>query len=271
MRILVKIGGAQLEQSGPRAELAAALARARAAGHELVVVHGGGNQIRTLVRRLGLPERYHEGLRVTDAETAGLVLQVLCGQVNKELVQTLNRAGLCAVGLCGADGKSFGAEPVHAPGVELGFVGRVACIDALLVDTLLERGFVPVIATCAPLAAGTSGPSEHFYNINADTAAGPLGAALGCDAIVFLTDVPAVLDAAKQRICELDAVQCAELVRSGVIAGGMIPKVEAALEALAAGPRALVKIAPAAGANALLDALSPEVGTHFRQELVPHG
>lgn len=271
MKLLVKIGGAQLEQPAARAELAVALARARAAGHELVVVHGGGNQIRELVRRLGLPERYHAGLRMTDPETAEVVLQVLCGTVNKELVAALAAAGLSAVGLCGADGGSFGAEPLHLAGVELGYVGRVQGVDTRLVDTLLANGFVPAIATAAPLARGCDGPSERFYNINADMAAGPLGAALRCDAILFLTDVPAVLDAHEQRIPVLGAAECAHLRSSGVIAGGMLPKVEAALEALAAQPGALVKIAPAAGPDCVLQALSPAVGTTFQAEYATRG
>lgn len=271
MKLLVKIGGAQLEKPEARAELVQALVRARAAGHELVLVHGGGNQIRELVRRLGLPESYHEGLRVTDPQTAEVVLQVLCGTVNKQLVAALVAAGIPAAGLCGADGATFGAEPVRASGVELGYVGRVVDVDRRLVEALLAGGFVPVIATTAPLAVGARGPAEHFYNINADMAAGPLGAALRCDAILFLTDVPAVLDAAKQRLARLSAAECARLRASGVIAGGMIPKVEAALEALAAHPAALVKIAPAAGPDCVLQALSSAVGTHFQAEYANYG
>ncbi len=271
MRLLVKIGGAQLEQAPARAELAQALARARAAGHQLVLVHGGGNQIRELVRRLGLPERYHEGLRVTDPETAEVVLQVLCGTVNKQLVAALAGAGLRAVGLCGADGGSFGAEPLRARGVELGYVGRVHGVDSRLVEALLAGGFVPAIATSAPLAPGADGPSEQFYNINADMAAGPLAAALHCDAILFLTDVPAVLDAEQRRVASLGASACARLRAAGVIAGGMIPKVEAALEALAACPGARVKIAPAGGPDCVLQALLPAVGTLFQAEYAAHG
>ncbi|MBK7643403.1 MAG: acetylglutamate kinase [Planctomycetes bacterium] len=271
MKLLVKIGGAQLEQPAARAELARALGRARAAGHELVVVHGGGNQIRDLVRRLGLPEQYHQGLRVTDAQTAEVVLAVLSGSVNKALVAALGAQGLDAVGLCGADGGSFGAQALQLPGVELGYVGRVHTVDRRLVDTLLAGGFVPVIATTAALARGCDGPDAHFYNINADMAAGPLGAALRCDAILFLTDVPAVLDAHKQRLPLLSPAECARLRESGVIAGGMLPKVEAALEALASHPGALVKIAPAAGPDCVLRALDAAVGTLFQAEYATHG
>lgn len=263
MRLLVKVGGAQLEAPAARLSFARSIQKAREAGHELVIVHGGGNQIRDWVRRLGLPEQYHQGLRVTDAATAEVVLAVLCGQVNKWLVQALAELQVPAVGLCGADGSTFSARAVHATGVDLGYVGAVAQVNRALVDTLCQAGFVPVLATSAPLAPKAAGSRDQFYNINADMAAGPLGAALRADAIVFLTDVPGVLDADKRLCAELSAERCAQWRSSGVIHGGMIPKVEAALEALAAHPSALVKIAPAQGENAVLAALSGEVGTRF--------
>jgi acetylglutamate kinase len=263
VRLLVKIGGAQLEAPAARAEFAAALAQACRAGHEVVVVHGGGNQIREWVRKLGLPEAYHQGLRVTDEATAGVVLAVLCGEVNKWLVQALTEAGVRAVGLSGADGAVFHARKVHAQGAELGFVGAVKSVNCELVDALCGAGFVPVLATVAPLGADEPDSRERFYNINADMAAGPLGAALRADAILFLTDVPGVLDGSKRRLEELSAEQCAGLQAEGVIAGGMIPKVEAALGALAAHPGALVKIAPAKGSSAVLAALQPDTGTRF--------
>jgi acetylglutamate kinase len=262
----VKIGGAQLESLQARRELARALKLAREKGHELILVHGGGNQIRALSNRLGLAERTHAGLRVTDAATADVVLMVLAGLVNKELVHTLESEGLRAVGLCGADAGTFAAERAHADGVDLGYVGKVAKVDSRLCETLLAAGFLPVIATSAPLApsaTGASGPADHFYNINADLAAGPLARALAADALVFLTDVPGVLDADRERIATLTPARCADLRAAGVIHGGMIPKVDAALAALAEHPSALVKIASAEGANALVDALEPWSGTRF--------
>jgi acetylglutamate kinase len=262
-RVLVKVGGAQLEQAGPRAELCRSIARARESGLEIVLVHGGGNQIRELVRKLALPESYHEGLRVTDAATADVVLMVLAGLVNKELVHALESAGVRACGLSGADGATFHAEKLRGSAVDLGYVGAVGRTDVRLVDVLLRDGFLPVIATAAPLQDGEDAASDHFYNVNADLAAGPLAAAVRAEALVFLTDVPAVLDGAKKRIPELSLSACADLRRDGVVTGGMIPKVDAALAALAANPRALVKIAPAAGADAVLRALSPDVGTRF--------
>jgi acetylglutamate kinase len=267
MRLLVKIGGAQLEQDAARATLARALDNAQQAGHELLVVHGGGNQIRALSKRLGIADQYHDGLRITDPATAQVAVQVLAGEVNKALVAALTAHDVRAVGLCGVDGQLFTARRHQPGGADLGYVGTVATVDRQLTDTLLAAGFVPTLATIAPLDAGSEGARDHLYNINADHGAGPLAAALGCDAALFLTDVPAVLDAAKQPLRSLTAAQCAALRQDGTIAGGMIPKVEAALGALDAltssRPDAIVKIAPAAGDDAVLAALQGDVGTRF--------
>lgn len=264
MRLLVKVGGAQLEQPDARASFAGALARARAAGHELLVVHGGGNQIRALGGRLGLAERYVDGLRVTEGELADVVLMVLAGLVNRTLVHALQRAGVPAVGVCGADGALFGARKLSGKaGENLGFVGELAQARPELAHALLAQGFTPVIATSAPLAAGEAGSDAHFYNVNADLAAGPLAHALAADALLFLTDVPGVLGAQGELLRELDAERCAQLRAADVLRGGMLPKTGAALAAAAASPRSLIKIAPASGADAVLRALEPTVGTRF--------
>jgi acetylglutamate kinase len=263
-RLLVKVGGAAVEEPAGRARLAAAVAAARAAGHEVVLVHGGGNQIRALTRRLGLAERYHQGLRVTDAETADVALMVLGGLVNRTLVAALVAAGVPAVGLTGADGATFAARK-HAPGLDLGYVGEVASASASVVTLLLGAGIVPVLATVAPLAPGEDAPADRFYNLNADTCAGPLAAAFGADALLFLSDVPGVLDAAGRRMPALSPRECADLRAAGVIAGGMIPKVEAALAALEAAPGIVVKIAHADAEDAILAALAPDAGTAFAQ------
>ncbi len=264
-RILVKVGGAQLEQPGPRADLCRSVARARDAGYEIVLVHGGGNQIRDLVRKLGLPESYHNGLRVTDAATAEVVLMVLAGLVNKELVHALESNGVRACGLSGADGATFLATKRREIERDLGYVGEVGRTNVRLVDLLLRDGFLPVIATAAPLQSGEDAPDDRFYNVNADVAAGPLARAVRAETLLFLTDVPGVLDASKNRIEALTPEQCADLRLRGVIHGGMIPKVDAALAALASNPGCSIKIAPAGGDDAVLRALSPEVGTRFTE------
>ncbi len=271
MRILVKIGGAQLEDAGPREQLCDAIAHARAEGHELVVVHGGGNQIRALTRALGIADRYHDGLRVTDARTAEVVRMVLAGTVNKTLVHGLQRHGVDAVGLCGADGGTFTARPLVAPGVDLGFVGAIEHVRPQLVESLLASGRVPVLATTAPATAAGSG--EPFLNLNADHAAGPLCRAFACGALLFLTDVPGVLDAHGQLLARLDPTDCEHLVASGVASGGMLPKLDAALLALRENPRATIKIAPANAPDAVRHALRDGVGTTFAttpRRLEPH-
>ena len=265
MRILIKIGGAQLEQADSRHQLCSAIAKARGEGHEVVVVHGGGNQIREMSQALGLTDRYHDGLRITDAATAKVVLMVLAGQVNRTLTAALQRCGLTAVGLTGADGGSFTARQLERDGVELGYVGTIDSVQPQLGNDLLSRGYVPVFATVAPTAAEATNPAddEPFYNLNADHAASPLCHALRCDALLFLTDVPGVLGRDGEVCPELTAPDCEQLLTEGIATGGMLPKLEAALHAVAENPNTLIKIAPATGPDAVLQALDATTGTSF--------
>lgn len=263
MRILVKIGGTQLSDPRSRSDLATAVAGAKAAGHQLILVHGGGDQIRDLTGKLGIEDRYHNGLRITDAETAEAVLMVLGGQVNRQLVAELGARGVEAVGITGADGGTFSAAPLQREGVDLGYVGSVHRVRGKLVESLLASDLLPVIATVAPLDGELTGSPEHFYNINADHCAGPLAHALGAETLLFLTNVPGVLDASQQLVHHLTPGSCAELRASGVICGGMIPKVEAALSAVVAHPDGTIKIASADRDDAILAALEHHTGTVF--------
>jgi len=263
MRILVKIGGTQLSDPRSRSDLATAVAGAKAAGHQLILVHGGGDQIRDLTGKLGIEDRYHNGLRITDAETAEAVLMVLGGQVNRQLVAELGARGVEAVGITGADGGTFSAAPLQREGVDLGYVGSVHRVRGKLVESLLASDLLPVIATVAPLDGELTGSPEHFYNINADHCAGPLAHALGAETLLFLTNVAGVLDASQQLVHHLTPGSCAELRASGVIRGGMIPKVEAALSAVAAHPDGTIKIASADRDDAILAALEHHTGTVF--------
>lgn len=260
---LIKIGGAQLDGHEGRARLGRSLLAAKIAGWQLVLVHGGGPQIAALTKRLGLEERRHLGLRITDAATAEAVQLALAGGVNKDLVRSLGAVGLAAVGLCGADGGLFDARPIRHEGVDLGFVGEPDTIRPHIVHSLLAAGYVPAIATVAAHRV-----DEPFYNINADHAAGPLAAALGAASLVYLTDVPGVLDAKRQPFAQLSPESAKRLIEEGTVSGGMIPKVETALAALATAPAARVSIAPGAGApgradHAVLDALEGKTGTQF--------
>lgn len=262
-RLLVKIGGAQLSEAGARAELAQSVAAAHADGRELILVHGGGDQMRAVGARMGIEDRYHEGLRITDAATSELALMVLGGLVNRLLVQSLQEAGLSAVGLSGADGGTFSAQAMVAEGTNLGYVGQVGGVSPSLCSDLLTAGHIPVLATVAPPLQADATVDPHFFNINADHAAGPLAALLGCETCLFLTNVPGVLDAAGQLIPYLDPAGVEHLRAQGVIRGGMIPKVQAALMALEAHPQGQIKIAPAAGRNAVRAALQDGSGTRF--------
>jgi acetylglutamate kinase len=258
--MLVKIGGAVLEEPDSRAAFARSVARAIRAGHEVVLVHGGGKQLGDLCRRVGIEERRWKGLRITDADVAELALCVLAGSVNRLAVRALELAGVHAIGLSGADGGLFGAAPLESDEVDLGYVGQVNRVDPTVVQHLLAGRITPVVCTVGP-RADADDAGEPFYNVNADHAAGALARALEADALLLMTDVPALLDGNKQRVRSATLDRIAELEREGVIAGGMIPKVQGALQALAAPSRTLVKIVPGAGDNAVLDALSSEVGT----------
>jgi acetylglutamate kinase len=275
VRVLVKIGGAQLEQDAARATFASAVAEARAAGHELILVHGGGDQIKALAERLNLDTHKVDGLRVTDEATAEVVLAVLGGTVNRRLVASLDQAGQRAVGLTGADGGLFQVERHTPGGRDLGYVGQVCAVDTTVVEALLAAGVLPVIASVAPLAADRPGPRDQFYNVNADAAAGPLSAAFQVDAVLFLTDVPAVLGAEGEPLASLDPNQAANLRAQRVLSGGMLPKLEAAFAAAAARPQALVRIASAVTATgvegAILSALADGVGTTLRTGSATHG
>ncbi len=271
MRILVKIGGAQLAEPEARASFCSAVADARHAGNELIVVHGGGEQVSDWARRLGLEEHKVDGLRVTDGPTAEVVLAVIGGQVNRTLVAGLQAEGVSAVGLTGADGGSFSAHRHTPDGRDLGYVGEVDQVRPELLQTLLAAGFVPVIATVAPLALNQNDPADHLYNVNADSAAAPLAAALDAEVLLMLTDVPGVLGAEGELLSDLSPGGAAELEKRGVLVGGMLPKVRGALAARAALPGGLVKIAPADVPSALLAALEPDVGTTFIASLSSEG
>ncbi|MEZ6017007.1 MAG: acetylglutamate kinase [Planctomycetota bacterium] len=264
-RILVKIGGAALEEAGPRAAFAKAVAAARADGAAVVVVHGGGNQVGRLSTRLGLETKRVAGLRVTDAATAEVVLQVLGGEVSRKLTAALVAAGVPALGLTGADAGLYQAQRLQHAEADLGYVGEVTAVDASVLERLVDAGFVPVVASVAPDSGAPD--DDRFLNINADHAVAPLAAAFGADIVLFLSDVPGVLDATRARIGALTPASCRALTSAGVISGGMLPKVDAALAAAAANPSALVKIALADGEDAVRAALHPDVGTRFLPEV----
>ncbi len=242
--VVVKYGGHAMGD----ADLAKAFARditlLETSGARPVVVHGGGPQIGDMLKRLDIQSEFRSGLRVTDKKTVEVVEMVLAGAINKEIVMAINAEGGKAVGLSGKDGNMVFAEKVTRTEVDpdsniekvvdLGFVGEPKRVDRAVIDMVLSAGLIPVIA---PVAPGLDGET---YNVNADTFAGAVAGALGATRLLFLTDVPGVLDKAGTLIKQLTVAEVKKLIADGTITGGMIPKVETCIEALSRGVEGVV-------------------------------
>ncbi|MGE0061935.1 MAG: acetylglutamate kinase [Xanthobacteraceae bacterium] len=209
-----------------------------------VVVHGGGPQIEAMLKKAGVQSQFAGGLRVTDEKTLEIVEMVLVGSINKQIVGYINAAGGKAIGLCGKDGNMVTARKVSRTVrdpdsniekvVDLGFVGEPSEVNTFVLDTVLGRELIPVLA---PVAAGANGAT---FNVNADTFAGAIAGALKAKRFLLLTDVPGVLDKSKQLIKDLSAADVRKLIADGTISGGMIPKVETCLYALEQGVEGVV-------------------------------
>jgi len=229
-RIVIKYGGAAMAHAELREAVFRDLALLACVGVQPVVVHGGGPEINTWLKRLQIPAEFKDGLRVTDADTMDVVEMVLVGRVNKQIVNGLNQLGARAVGLSGSDGSLVEARP-WGDGSH-GLVGDVARVNPDVLEPLLERGYVPVISS---VAASTEGRS---HNINADTVAGELAAALEAEKLILLTDTPGILrdrDAPETLIRKIRLSEARQLIQDGVVAGGMTPKTECCIRALAQG------------------------------------
>ena len=230
--MVIKYGGNALagaSEDDALASFAEDIVLLQAVGIHPVVVHGGGPQIATLLKKMGIESTFVDGLRVTDAETLDVARMVLVGKVNSDIVSAINVHGSIAVGLSGADANLIRAD-VHSEA--LGFVGNVSEVDPTIVTGLVSQGLVPVIATIGSDAEGQA------YNINADTVAGAIAAAIGAEKLVFLTDVVGIRAEADDPSSTLAQVTTAELeamVTSGAANGGMVPKVEACIGAVRAG------------------------------------
>ena len=231
--VVVKYGGAAMKDQGLKDKVVRDIVFLSCVGLRPVVVHGGGPEINSWLGKLGIEPQFKDGLRVTDAPTMDVVEMVLVGRVNKELVSLINRSGGSAVGLCGKDGNLIRARPEGREGI--GFVGEVNSIDTKLVESLVSSGYVPVISSVAADSKGQA------YNINADTVAGELAAALGAEKLILLTDTPGILENYKDPstlMPKLDIQQARDLIDKGIVAGGMIPKVNCCVRSLAQGVRA---------------------------------
>jgi len=223
--LVVKLGGSALEY---QRSVLQDIIWLRALGANPVLVHGGGPYINEWLKKLNLPARFEQGLRVTDAATLDVVRMVLLGQVNQGLVLMTSSLGGHAVGLSGTDGNMIRARVANE---RLGFVGEVESVDPLPVQTLIDQGYIPIIA---PLGQG---PDDTCLNINADLVAAHLAGALNAEKLIFLSNVVGICRQDGTLSSELGELEAKKLIEDGVISGGMIPKVSACLDALLAVPR----------------------------------
>ena len=233
--IVVKYGGNAMISEELRQAVISDIILLHLVGIQVVVVHGGGPEISAMLKKIGKESKFVDGLRYTDAETMEVVQQVLCGKVNKDLVATLNAVGGRALGLCGMDAGLFQAKKLDE---KYGLVGEMVQVDPAIVNDALSDGYIPVVST---VAQGVDG--ETAYNINADTAAAKLAVALGAEKLVLLTDVRGLLRDPKDESTLIHSVGVSEipgLIKDGIISGGMIPKIDCAVEAVRSGVHSTV-------------------------------
>lgn len=247
--IVVKYGGNAMVSDELRQAVISDIILLSLVGIRVVVVHGGGPEISAMLKKIGKESRFVDGLRYTDGETMAVVQQILCGQVNKNLVSTLNRLGGRAIGLCGLDGGLFQARQLDE---RYGLVGEIVKVEAAPVVDALNCGYIPVVATVAQ-------GEESSYNINADTAAAKLATALGAEKLILLTDVRGLLRDPKDEstlIPELQLSSVPALEREGVISGGMIPKIECCVESVRSGVKSAVILDGRVAHSILIELLS---------------
>lgn len=226
--VVVKYGGAAMENAGLMRQVVGDLMLMKLMGLRIVLVHGGGKAINALLKQLDIPVKFERGLRVTDDQTMEAVQMVLIGKVNQTLVRGLNAYGNVGVGISGADGMTFEVEQTDPA---LGRVGTITHVNTELIESVLDDGYIPVIAS---VGCGEDG----FYNINADVAASEVASALGADKLVYLTDVDGLfrdVEDEESLISQLTKSEAEELLGSGTLSAGMIPKISSVVEALKGG------------------------------------
>lgn len=248
MKLLIKLGGTLLDDEATRKRLAGDLAALVGAGHQIVVVHGGGKQMTRFLAERGVESRFVGGLRVSTPAVIDAVLKVVAGSVNRQLVASLVDEGAQAVGFCGIDACLVEAEPISD---ELGAVGKPVKANPALLELLVGNGYLPVVACVAGDRHG------NIYNVNADQMAVACAAGFGADKLLFLTDVDGVRDAQNTVIRELPLSGCTHLIETGVATGGMQAKLNAAMDAIRGGV-AEVRIAPGAAAGVIARVMAEE-------------
>jgi acetylglutamate kinase len=231
--VVVKYGGAAMKDSQLKDRVVRDIIFMACIGIRPIIVHGGGPEINSWLDKLNIEPQFKDGLRVTDAATMEVVEMVLVGKVNKEIVSMINQAGGAAIGMCGKDANLIMARPEGR--TDIGFVGEVSGVNVKVLELLVGGGYIPVISS---VAADSSGQS---YNINADTVAGEIAAALGAEKLILLTDTPGLMRDFKDPsslIRQLDINQSRELIKDGTVSGGMIPKLSCCIRSLAQGVKA---------------------------------
>ena len=224
--IVIKYGGAAMTEEGLKRQFAEDVVLMKYVGMHPVIVHGGGPQISGMMKRLGMEPKFIEGVRVTDPETMSIVEMVLAGTINKEIVTLINQMGGKGVGLTGKDGRLIKGRRLSGQEDTMGHVGEVASVDPEIINTLEAGRFIPVIS---PIGTDEKG---NTYNINADLVASSLAKALSAEKLLILTDVTGILDQTKTLIPSVSKKTVKKLIQDGIIHGGMMPKIEAALSSV---------------------------------------
>lgn len=257
--IVIKYGGAAMAESALAHPFVKDIALLRYAGIIPVIVHGGGPQLTEVSSKMGLKTKFVGGLRVTDKETLDVATMVLAGKINTDIVALLEAGGVTACGMSGVDGGLLIAERKTDP--DLGFVGEVKEVRPKVVeDTMYD--FVPVIASIATDDTGQT------YNVNADVAAAELAVGLGADKLVFISDVPGIIDTEGELMSELGEQDCLDLISQGIVDGGMVPKLESSVRALKEGVRRVHYIDGRVEHSLVLELFTPEgVGTMIQPDL----
>jgi acetylglutamate kinase len=258
VRITIKLGGSILEDGGIRKSLLSQISMIAQKGNEIILVHGGGKSVNRRLSQLQMTSQFIDGLRVTDAETLGVAVMVLAGEVNKRIVAEINGSGARAVGICGADAGAV--RCISVAGMEgypdgIGFVGKPIGVNDVFFNMLLSHGLVPVVSSIA------LGPDSQLFNVNADQMAAACAIGTKCSSLIYLTDVPGVRDEQGAVMKEMNEAVIMDMRSRGIIAGGMLPKTTSCLEALAAGV-ASVHILPG---------VSPDILTRFADGTLTEG
>ncbi len=256
--IVVKYGGNAMINEDLKKAVMGDLVLLSLIGIKVVLVHGGGPEISDMLKRVGKKSEFVNGLRVTDEETVDIVQMVLAGKVNKSLVNLLQNTGGKAIGLCGADGHLIEAKQLDP---QLGYVGEITKVDTTPITDLLEKGYIPVVSTVGCDSEG------HVYNINADTAAARIAGELKAESLISMTDIAGILrdkDDVTTLIPKILVSEAPQLMREGIISGGMIPKVECCIEAIRRGVHKVFIIDGRVPHSIIIETLTDEgIGTMF--------